>query len=183
MARERCNNKQACSLSASNYPFSDPCPGVIKQLRVWYQCASFPVPTVGGNANGSNCYFPFTYKNNLHYQCTFSLNSNQSNAKKWCCTKKDCDAEMRWGECPSIQDHFDSVSENGYVTVDEGRNSYKIVADSSKTWQEAKEHCEKVEKAEMASIRDGFEQSLLLLLANASAVSPWIGLQRVSNVS
>ena len=42
--RELCNNKQTCSIDASQGStlFSDPCPNVSKQLKVWYQCVKLP---------------------------------------------------------------------------------------------------------------------------------------------
>jgi hypothetical protein len=33
-----CGNKQACNVTVSVGVFSDPCPGITKLLRVWYQC-------------------------------------------------------------------------------------------------------------------------------------------------
>lgn len=35
-------NSTLCDLTASNATFADNCPGVIKQLRVWYQCVEAP---------------------------------------------------------------------------------------------------------------------------------------------
>jgi len=40
--RELCKNNSTCELSANIDTFDDPCPGVIKQLRVWYQCVKNP---------------------------------------------------------------------------------------------------------------------------------------------
>ena len=40
--RELCQGKQKCVLNANYNVFSDPCPYVIKQLRIWYQCVSTP---------------------------------------------------------------------------------------------------------------------------------------------
>jgi hypothetical protein len=41
-ARELCQGKQNCVMNANIDVFTDPCPYVIKQLRVWYQCISTP---------------------------------------------------------------------------------------------------------------------------------------------
>ena len=40
--RELCNGNKVCNLTASTDTFKDPCPTVIKQLRVWYQCYQAP---------------------------------------------------------------------------------------------------------------------------------------------
>ena len=48
--RELCQNKQTCVIKANSTYFPDPCPDVVKQLRVWYQCVSFPSKTL------PNCY-------------------------------------------------------------------------------------------------------------------------------
>lgn len=34
----QCGNKQTCDVEVSTDVFPDPCPTVIKLLRVWYQC-------------------------------------------------------------------------------------------------------------------------------------------------
>ena len=36
--KNQCNNKQNCDVVVSTNTFPDPCPNVIKLLRVWYQC-------------------------------------------------------------------------------------------------------------------------------------------------
>jgi hypothetical protein len=43
--RELCQDKQTCSINASNGSkifVPDPCPRFLKQLRVWYQCVKQP---------------------------------------------------------------------------------------------------------------------------------------------
>ena len=37
-----CQDKSNCNLTASASELGDPCPNVIKQLRVWYQCVPSP---------------------------------------------------------------------------------------------------------------------------------------------
>ena len=36
--KDLCGNKQSCDIVPSIEVFSDPCPGINKLLRVWYQC-------------------------------------------------------------------------------------------------------------------------------------------------
>lgn len=40
--RELCQNENSCTIVANSTYFQDPCPNVVKQLRVWYQCVKFP---------------------------------------------------------------------------------------------------------------------------------------------
>ena len=40
--RDLCQDKLTCNLTASTAELGDPCPTVIKQLRVWYQCVPSP---------------------------------------------------------------------------------------------------------------------------------------------
>ena len=36
--KDTCGNQQNCNISVNTDNFPDPCPNVIKLLRVWYQC-------------------------------------------------------------------------------------------------------------------------------------------------
>ena len=42
IVRNLCQDNSTCELTANEDNFNDPCPGVIKQLRVWYQCVQSP---------------------------------------------------------------------------------------------------------------------------------------------
>ena len=55
--------------------------------------------TIGGNANGRPCRFPFKYNNVLHYQCTYEDAQNFNN-KRWCRTNEDTAVTLEWGNCP-----------------------------------------------------------------------------------
>ncbi len=100
--RSLCQSSQSCNLTASNATFTDNCPSIVKQLKVWYQCVKTPIITTGGNSNGASCVFPFTYKNVLRHQCTYEQHPDYVN-KKWCCTNSNCDNDFKWGICPGIK--------------------------------------------------------------------------------
>ena len=46
--RSECDNKQQCSISASNGAFGDPCFGTYKYLEVWYTCKQITLKVVRG---------------------------------------------------------------------------------------------------------------------------------------
>ena len=51
-------------------------------------------PTVGGNANGACCVFPFIYKDTLYDKCT-----RHDHTKQWCSTTSNYDLDGEWGNC------------------------------------------------------------------------------------
>lgn len=53
--------------------------------------------TVGGNAEGSPCVFPFTFLSDTYEACT---SSGRSDGKMWCATTKSYDDDRKWGFCP-----------------------------------------------------------------------------------
>lgn len=53
--------------------------------------------TVGGNADGSPCAFPFTFLGDTYESCT---TSGRSDGKMWCATTKSYDDDRKWGFCP-----------------------------------------------------------------------------------
>uniref|UniRef100_A0A8C6PPF2 72 kDa type IV collagenase n=1 Tax=Nothobranchius furzeri TaxID=105023 RepID=A0A8C6PPF2_NOTFU len=53
--------------------------------------------TVGGNADGSPCAFPFTFLGDSYDSCT---SSGRSDGKMWCATTKSYDDDRKWGFCP-----------------------------------------------------------------------------------
>lgn len=52
------------------------------------------VSTVGGNAQGACCNFPFIYQGAVYWACT-----DQDAVKKWCSTTKVFEIEKKWGFC------------------------------------------------------------------------------------
>ena len=67
----------------------------------------------------------------------------------------------------------------GYQSIDEGQNCYKLVSKQAKNWDNAEEYC-KTDGGHLVSIRDGFEQAYVSLVKTASVNPEWIGLRSVS---
>ena len=66
----------------------------------------------------------------------------------------------------------------GYQSIDGGQNCYKLVSRQQKTWNSASDFC-KSDGANLASIRDGFEQAYMSLIKTSSINAEWIGLKSV----
>uniref|UniRef100_A0A3Q4GU76 72 kDa type IV collagenase n=1 Tax=Neolamprologus brichardi TaxID=32507 RepID=A0A3Q4GU76_NEOBR len=60
-------------------------------------CPETAMSTVGGNADGSPCAFPFTFLGDTYESCT---TSGRSDGKMWCATTKSYDDDRKWGFCP-----------------------------------------------------------------------------------
>ncbi|KAK3740339.1 hypothetical protein QZH41_009420, partial [Actinostola sp. cb2023] len=52
------------------------------------------IPTLGGNAKGECCAFPFIYKGMVFNECT-----TQNSVDKWCSTTPLYDVDKQWGVC------------------------------------------------------------------------------------
>uniref|UniRef100_A0A8D3EFS4 72 kDa type IV collagenase n=1 Tax=Scophthalmus maximus TaxID=52904 RepID=A0A8D3EFS4_SCOMX len=60
-------------------------------------CPHESLSTVGGNAEGSPCVFPFTFLGDTYEACTAS---GRSDGKMWCASTKSYDDDRKWGFCP-----------------------------------------------------------------------------------
>ncbi|XP_039652082.1 72 kDa type IV collagenase [Perca fluviatilis] len=60
-------------------------------------CPETAMSTVGGNAEGSPCVFPFTFLGDTYESCT---SSGRSDGKMWCASTKSYDDDRKWGFCP-----------------------------------------------------------------------------------
>lgn len=69
----------------------------ILELRSWLLLFPTAMSTVGGNAEGSPCVFPFTFLGDSYDACT---SAGRSDGKMWCASTKSYDDDRKWGFCP-----------------------------------------------------------------------------------
>ena len=67
------------------------------QSTTWNFFSVSPIKTVGGNARGSKCVFPFIYKKKKYYSCIVSPEISRS--RDWCATTGNFDVNKKWGYC------------------------------------------------------------------------------------
>ncbi|XP_033026067.1 epididymal sperm-binding protein 1-like [Lacerta agilis] len=61
--------------------------------RKWKPCA---LKEYGGNSNGAECVFPYTYKGHTYYTCT---NKFEIRKRYWCATTGSYDKDKQWSFC------------------------------------------------------------------------------------
>ncbi|CAI5790425.1 Uncharacterized protein PODLI_1B030788 [Podarcis lilfordi] len=61
--------------------------------RRWKPCA---LREYGGNSNGAECVFPFSYKGHTYYTCT---NKFEIKGRYWCATTGSYDKDKKWSFC------------------------------------------------------------------------------------
>lgn len=57
--------------------------------------------TIGGNAEGAPCVFPFIFLGKSYDACT---TSGRNDGKMWCSSTKSFDEDRKWGFCPDQGD-------------------------------------------------------------------------------
>ncbi|XP_055057931.1 epididymal sperm-binding protein 1 [Misgurnus anguillicaudatus] len=64
---------------------------------LWGYCKTYDrIYTIGGNAHGRPCHFPFLYKEKWYADCT-NIDSNSL----WCAVEPDFSSKGLWGHCPT----------------------------------------------------------------------------------
>ena len=53
--------------------------------------------TLGGNADGAPCKFPFTFQGTVYDGCT---TEGRDDGYRWCGTTEDYDRDTKYGFCP-----------------------------------------------------------------------------------
>lgn len=121
--------------------------------------------TIGGNAFGGPCQFPFKFNEKWYAECT---KEGRSDGQLWCATERDYDETKKWGFCPTqVTSGWDTDPVTG---VQYQRNVQAVL-----TWHQARKSCQQ-QGADLLSIVELHEQSYISGLTNSLGTSVWIGL-------
>uniref|UniRef100_A0A8C6L8C7 Mannose receptor, C type 1b n=1 Tax=Nothobranchius furzeri TaxID=105023 RepID=A0A8C6L8C7_NOTFU len=116
--------------------------------------------TLGGNAFGKICMFPFLYKDRWFVDCT---TFDTKDKRSWCATETKYEHEQ-WGHCPTTStDHWKKNVITGVY--------YQVNTQSALTWAQADKSC-KQQAASLVSITDPTDNAFI----TGKAPSFWIGL-------
>ncbi|XP_019121793.1 macrophage mannose receptor 1 [Larimichthys crocea] len=124
--------------------------------------------TIGGNANGRPCMFPFYYKDNWYSECT---ELDKQEKRSWCAVETHFNNEL-WGYCPtSSKTHW-----NKHITTGD---YYQLNTQSALTWTQAEKSC-KQQHASLLSISDPHELAYITALLSEKGAGQgdtlWTGL-------
>ncbi|XP_041804638.1 macrophage mannose receptor 1-like [Chelmon rostratus] len=112
--------------------------------------------TIGGNANGRTCMFPFLYKDQWYSSCTMF---DSSKKRLWCAIETKYDHEL-WGYCPTnSKEHWSKHIVTGAY--------YQLNTQSALTWSQAETSCQQ-QSASLLSITDPHEQAYVMVLLQAA---------------
>lgn len=59
-------------------------------------CVCSEIFTLGGNAFGAPCQFPFKFQEKWYAECT---KEGRTDGQLWCATVRDYEKEKKWGFC------------------------------------------------------------------------------------
>ncbi|CAJ1082520.1 macrophage mannose receptor 1 [Xyrichtys novacula] len=121
--------------------------------------------TIGGNAFGGPCQFPFKFLDKWYAECT---KDGRSDGMLWCATVRDYGIEAKWGFCPT-------TTSSGWDTDPVTGVQYQRNPQSVLTWHQARKSCEQ-QGADLLSIVELHEQSYISGLTSTLGTSLWIGL-------
>ncbi|KAM3604663.1 uncharacterized protein V6R79_014470 [Siganus canaliculatus] len=108
--------------------------------------------TIGGNANGRVCMFPFQYKDSWYSSCT---TEDTADKRKWCSVETKYNNEL-WGYCPTnSKEHWIKHTTTG--------DYYQLNTLSALTWSEADASC-KQQGASLLSITDPHQHAYITAL-------------------
>ncbi|XP_033841443.2 macrophage mannose receptor 1 [Periophthalmus magnuspinnatus] len=121
--------------------------------------------TLGGNAFGGPCQFPFKFASTWYAECT---KDGRTDGHLWCATERDYEKDKKWGFCPTkATSGWDTDPVTG---VEYQRNLQAVL-----TWHQARKSCQQ-QGAELLSIVELHEQSYITGLTATVGTSLWIGL-------
>uniref|UniRef100_A0A8C3KBI1 Macrophage mannose receptor 1 n=1 Tax=Calidris pygmaea TaxID=425635 RepID=A0A8C3KBI1_9CHAR len=110
--------------------------------------------TLGGNAFGAPCFFPFKFKGRWYAEC---IPSSDDASSFWCATSSDFDKDQSFGNCPLK----DTIRSDLWKTNPMTETHYQINSESLLTWHQARKSCQQ-QNAELLSVTDLHEGMYLL---------------------
>ncbi|XP_073730878.1 macrophage mannose receptor 1-like [Misgurnus anguillicaudatus] len=128
--------------------------------------------TIGGNAPGRPCHFPFQYGNKWYADCT-----NVFAAGPWCAVESDYSVNRLWGYCPTRDTNSDIWVKNPLI------NFYYQLNDESKlTWHEANKSCQ-LQGAELLSVSEPYDYTFVAGMLMKRRDFLWAGLVKLDGFS
>uniref|UniRef100_A0A8B9GDH7 MRC1 protein n=1 Tax=Amazona collaria TaxID=241587 RepID=A0A8B9GDH7_9PSIT len=126
--------------------------------------------TLGGNAFGAPCVFPFKLHGKWYTEC---IPRSDDAGSLWCATSSDFDKDHLFGNCPLT----DTIHNNLWKTNPVTGTHYQINSESLLSWYQARKSCQQ-QNAELLSITDVREEMYLLGLTSDLSVNAklWTGL-------
>ncbi|XP_074430638.1 macrophage mannose receptor 1-like [Larus michahellis] len=126
--------------------------------------------TLGGNAFGAPCVFPFKFNGKWHAEC---IPRSDDAGSFWCATSSDFDKDQLFGNCPVK----DTIHKDLWKTNPVTETHYQINSESLLTWHQARKSCHQ-QNAELLSVTDLHEGMYLLGLTSDLGVNAklWTGL-------
>ncbi|KAM4606060.1 macrophage mannose receptor 1 [Polymixia lowei] len=121
--------------------------------------------TIGGNAYGRPCQFPFLFGEKWYAECVLE---GRSDGHLWCATETDYNKSKKWGFCPT-------TSSTGWDADPVTGVKYQRNAQAVLTWHQARKSCQQ-QGADLLSIVELHEQTYISGLTNILGTSLWIGL-------
>ncbi|XP_059901555.1 macrophage mannose receptor 1 [Gadus macrocephalus] len=121
--------------------------------------------TLGGNAFGGPCQFPFLFMKKWYSECTIE---GRTDHQLWCATETDYDKDKKWGFCPD-------KGTKGWDTDPVTGVQYQRNVLSVLTWHQARKSCQQ-QGADLLSVVELHEQSYIAGLTNTLGATLWTGL-------
>ncbi|KFQ29409.1 Macrophage mannose receptor 1, partial [Merops nubicus] len=126
--------------------------------------------TLGGNAFGAPCLFPFKFNKKWYAEC---IPRDDDPGSLWCATSSDFDKDQIFGNCPLKDTIHNKLWKTNPVT----ETHYQINSNSLLTWHQARKSCQQ-QNAELLSVTDLHEEMYLLGLTSDLGINAklWTGL-------
>ncbi|XP_076824515.1 macrophage mannose receptor 1-like [Clavelina lepadiformis] len=128
--------------------------------------------TIGGNAGGDPCLFPFTFMGVSYSSCT---TAGRSDNLQWCATTSNYAKDFIWGICPKPVKGCGEFWNSGQF----GKYCYQFNFQSSLTWLQARDACRQ-QNADLLSIETAAEQAWIAGRIHVVTTVMWLGMSDIS---